>query len=223
MNHYIDSTKDKGKEDIPALPEAYHKARKQYGFFSALLMAWELIGIKVVQGKALMFFNIEFERFHLMPLVLLSLIVYFGFRITIEWMQADVMRTKEKLTQMDFWVSHLIAASSVGILIISELRIAQKIKNSANSVWEILIAFTIGLIIAFLFAKLLESLKTLQMKYRVAGIILSAVILLVGLAGALWVLSNWGILTVVTLLSFFLGALIATGKILFSKMVQSEK
>ncbi len=93
------------------MTDAYHKARKLLGLFGGLLIAWELVGVdlsEIEYAKAL-------KSPQAAPYVLIALILYFGFRLSIEWKLSDPeMRTK-KAAQVDVWVAFAIATTALGL------------------------------------------------------------------------------------------------------------
>jgi hypothetical protein len=109
-------------EQPPALTEAYHKARRSYVLFSALLIAWELIGFEVSEVP-LENVKIAVKSPQAIPAVLIALIVYFALRILQEWSQCDVRRRKDKWALSDFAGANTIAA--VAILIYSIQRVLE--------------------------------------------------------------------------------------------------
>lgn len=98
----------------PPLNDAYHKARRNYGLFSGLLIAWELIGVELdkVPFNNL---NIVLKSPHAVPYVLIVLVLYFAFRISVEWHQSDPQRRKMKASILDFFIAHGIAIAAVGL------------------------------------------------------------------------------------------------------------
>lgn len=132
------------RSEIPGLPVDYSHARRAYGLTSALLMAWELIGLELGQTP--------FENFKLTlkspqagPYVLIVLIIYFGFRTTIEWYQADPRRRALLASRVDFTAAHIIAAAALmlyGIQTLAKVQIANTF--SADRV----VSFSSGMVIA---------------------------------------------------------------------------
>jgi hypothetical protein len=114
------------EEEPPELSEAYQKAHKQYGFYAALLIAWELVGIDVKETP-LQNVNVILKSPQALPWVLIALVLYFGFKFTIEWGQCSKDRTKKTISKIDFWVAHGIAILSLVLYVsqtISHLQVA---------------------------------------------------------------------------------------------------
>lgn len=122
---------NEGHIEIPPLSEAYQKARRNYGFFSAILAAWELIGVNIIEiqaGAA----KVTFKSPHAVPYILIVLVLYFSFRITNEWLQCHPMRRSNKASIFDFRVAHLLGATSIiiyGLQVFLELQIADTIAS----------------------------------------------------------------------------------------------
>jgi hypothetical protein len=100
--------------DIPVLGSAYNHARKAYGVTSALLMAWELIGVELAAAPVENL-KLTLKSPQAAPYVLIVLIVYFGFRMVIEWYQTDPRRRQMRASKVDFVVAHCIAGASLAL------------------------------------------------------------------------------------------------------------
>lgn len=103
-----------------SLTEAYQKARKQYALFSGLLVAWELVGIELTKAP-LANFNITLKSPQAAPYVLIALVLYFAFRITIEWLQCDRSRRTLRVSLIDFTVSHVLAVAALALYVAQRL------------------------------------------------------------------------------------------------------
>jgi cation transporter-like permease len=100
--------------DIPALGNAYNHARKAYGLTSALLMAWELIGVEL-EATPVESLKLTLKSPQAAPYVLIVLVIYFGFRMTIEWYQTDARRRQLRASKVDLAVAHCIAGASLAL------------------------------------------------------------------------------------------------------------
>jgi len=104
------------KRDHPALSPEYHKARKQLMLWTAILLAWELIGVDLAKIEAAggnigaLITGIRSPQ--AIPWVLLLLVAYFLFKTTIEWMQSNQLRREMKVARTDFFSAILFAAIS---------------------------------------------------------------------------------------------------------------
>jgi hypothetical protein len=98
--------------EIPALSEHYAHSRRAYAGISALLIAWELIGVEL-ETKPIENFKITIKSPQAAPYVLIVLILYFAFRTTNEWLHIDVRRRRLFPARLDFMVAHIIAATAL--------------------------------------------------------------------------------------------------------------
>jgi hypothetical protein len=96
-------------DSVPHLTEAYQKTRRSYGFFAALLVAWELIGFDV-ESVPLSNVNIQIKSPEAIPIVLMVLIIYFGIRSLQEWLQCDGRRRVHVWALSDYALASGIAA-----------------------------------------------------------------------------------------------------------------
>jgi cation transport ATPase len=116
--------------DVPEFGKAYEYARQAYGLSSGLLIAWELIGIKF-SDTPLENLHVTLQSPQAIPYVLIALVAYFAFRITVEWYQTDQRRRQLLASKFDFWVAHAIAVTSLllyGIQALLQFQLANKIK-----------------------------------------------------------------------------------------------
>lgn len=137
----------------PHFGSAYDKARKAYGLTSGLLLAWELIGIEF-PGAPLENVKIILKSPQAVPYVLIALVVYFAFRITIEWYQSEPSRRSLWASRVDFAVAHLIGTAALLLYAVQALlhvQVANKIPGLQIFNFFIACAFgglTVGLILA---------------------------------------------------------------------------
>ena len=101
--------------ETPGMPEPYHKARRQLGLYSALLLAWEYIGIKVGDEIETPGFKtkVAVNNPEVIPVLLFILVLYFTFRITIEWFQCSQSQRENRVTLIDVVVSYLLALVAI--------------------------------------------------------------------------------------------------------------
>ena len=99
---------------LPPVTDAYRKAHKNYVLAGALLGSWQLIGISIdTKGK----WGITLKSPAAVPLILFALVVYFGYKMTVEWLQCDEGRRMHTVALLDFKIAHGIALSAVIIAI----------------------------------------------------------------------------------------------------------
>lgn len=94
----------------PALTEGFQKARKAYGVAAGLLLAWELVGITLSGSDR---WPATLETPEAAPFVLAALVVYFGIRVSLEWLQCHPERRKRLAARTDFTLSHIIGVASL--------------------------------------------------------------------------------------------------------------
>ena len=104
-------------ETVPEFSESYAKAHKAYGLASALLLAWELVGVDFGPSP-FESLRITLKSPEAVPYVIVALVVYFGFRITVEWFQSDSRRRAAPASKIDFAVAHLIGICSLTLFAI---------------------------------------------------------------------------------------------------------
>jgi hypothetical protein len=99
-----------------AFSATFDKARKSYGFATALLLAWALIGIDL-QPDVLSNYKLTLKSPQAAPWVLVAAVLYFGFRLTIEWFQTNPARRKMLASRTDFYTAHLLGVLAVSVFL----------------------------------------------------------------------------------------------------------
>lgn len=97
---------------IPLLSEGYNKAHRAYMVVSALLLAWELVGI-TVEKQPLKNYNISLKSPEAFPLILVVLVLYFMFKITVEWHLIDENKRASVPAGIDFYSAQTIGVVSL--------------------------------------------------------------------------------------------------------------
>jgi hypothetical protein len=100
------------------MSDQYHKARKQYALFSGIVIVWVLVGIRVNTENPIESVGVSLLSPEAIPVMLLTILVYFAYRTTIEWFQCDTDRRNTTASKIDFSMAHLIGASAFGIYIV---------------------------------------------------------------------------------------------------------
>ena len=100
--------------DVPHLTESWHNARKSYGLFAGLLIAWALIGLEVTEAP-LDNVNVKLLTPDAIPLVLVVMVLYFAGRASIEWHQCDQRRRVMLASRMDCYLAHGVAGSALAV------------------------------------------------------------------------------------------------------------
>lgn len=127
-------------QNIPALSDTYHKARRSYGFFAGLFLAWELVGVSFGE-KPFGSYNVTLKSSEAVPYVLFLLLLYFAFRTTIEWFQCDTERRSTAVSRIDFWSSHSIALLSLIVFFIQIYTGEQIAVNIYSAIGLVMILF----------------------------------------------------------------------------------
>lgn len=134
------------------LTSEYHKARRQLLLWSGVLFAWELIGIdltKVVDdGSNIGTIIKSITTPQAIPWVILILIAYFGFRMSIEWYHCDPDRRHMLVSKVDVRVSTGIAVLSYALYfyqLFAETQLAQQ-AISDDPTFELVIAAVISML-----------------------------------------------------------------------------
>jgi putative effector of murein hydrolase LrgA (UPF0299 family) len=97
---------------IPPVTPAYQKAHKSYLAVSSLLGSWQLIGITVDTKEK---WGITLKSPTAIPLILFILVMYFAYKMTIEWKQCDDGRRAHPMAKLDFFVAHILGALAISI------------------------------------------------------------------------------------------------------------
>lgn len=105
-------------KEIPELTDAYRKAHKSYVLASGLLASWELIGITIQTKEK---WGIELKSPAAVPLILFTLVIYSGYKTTIEWWQCNPDRKKHPAAKWDYRIAHTIASAAIVISFIQYL------------------------------------------------------------------------------------------------------
>lgn len=103
----------------PPLSDHYHQARKQYSLVSGILLAYVLVGIKLPDnGKIIPSAEVALKTPDALPLIFIALLVYFSYRLTIEWNQCSEQRCALLASRIDFYVAHALGILAVAAYLI---------------------------------------------------------------------------------------------------------
>ena len=117
----------------PEFGTPYDKARKGYSLASALLLAWEPIGIEI-SPEPFDGLHVTFKSPSAAPYILIAVVLYFGFRLTVEWYQAEPARRQRVASRADFFVAHALAVAAISLYVVQALlhvQVANKIPLAA--------------------------------------------------------------------------------------------
>ncbi len=97
----------------PPLSDQYHNARNRYAFLSALLLSWNFLGVQIDIKSLFSNISVSLPTPDKVPILLTGLVLYFAYRICIEWNQCDGTRRSYMSSQVDFAITHLIGFASI--------------------------------------------------------------------------------------------------------------
>lgn len=130
-------------KSIPDLSEHFYKSRNSLLLFSGLLIAWELIGISLEEAST-SGLKVNIKNVDAIPYVILLLVIYFSYRLIVEWFQSDEGRRSLKQSRIDFYISLAIPVLAILLFFI------QKIFGvSVFEKFQFYILFPIAIIFAF--------------------------------------------------------------------------
>ena len=99
-----------------ALSSEYHKARKQVMLWAGILLAWALVGVDLAKAEAtggnIGAIITAIKSPQAIPWVLVILVAYFLFKVTVEWYQCSEARRGIRVARVDFlsaWIVALMA------------------------------------------------------------------------------------------------------------------
>lgn len=103
----------------PPLSYQYHQARKQYSLVSGILLAYVLVGIQLPEsGKIIPSAEVALKTPDALPLIFITLLVYFAYRLTIEWNQCNEQRCAFLAARIDFYGAHALGVVAVAAYLI---------------------------------------------------------------------------------------------------------
>lgn len=110
-------------KEVPHLSQEYYKARKSYNLFAGLLFLWGLVGIDIINiptptPSNIMNLNFKLKSPDALPYVLIVVLLFYAYRVSIEWYQSDVDRRKLNQSKVDFYISHILAVTSIFIYLL---------------------------------------------------------------------------------------------------------
>lgn len=101
----------------PFLTSEFHKARRQLMLFSALLLAWELIGIDLDPEQPLPYLNVKLRSPEVAPWIFIVLMGYFSARVAIEWFKSPADRRQHPASKADIALCISIVLLSIIVFV----------------------------------------------------------------------------------------------------------
>lgn len=208
----------------PEMPNAYHRARRQLCLFSAILIFWEYVGIKLGEKVAepptttmpLVGIKVRLENPEVIPVIMIVIVLYFTFRLTIEWQQIAPKRKLQTASWIDLIASYAIAVFALLIYVLQSifhLRIADFLTPDAFT--AILFGSLIGLIIT---SSILmpNRTKTNIIKTILLWLLITFMLVMLYLQ---FTIPKGKILTTVNIVFFISGFIISAATCLFIKKI----
>jgi hypothetical protein len=121
------------------LTNPYYRAHKAYAFFAGLLLAWAFVGIEI-QNPPIESVNFTLNSPEAVPYVLAVLIVYFGFRLTIEWFQSPSAARKKLSARIDLFIAHFLGVASI-LLFVVQLLFEFQIATASSALYAVPLFF----------------------------------------------------------------------------------
>ena len=132
-------TESKPEREPRALSTEYHKARKQLMLWAGILFIWELVGIdlekaKEAGGNAGAIIG-AIKSPQAVPWTLLILVLYFAFKLRLEWGQCNRARRDVRESKLDYLSAFVVAGAAVVLYIgqtISHIQFANAVQGSSG-------------------------------------------------------------------------------------------
>ncbi len=175
--------------------------------FAGLLLAWELVGIRLTE-EPLTNFKLMLKSPEAAPFVLIALVTYFSFRITVEWLQCDLGRRALKVAKIDFAMAHTLAVVSIGLYGLQRTADFQVAEAIAGTYLGQFAAGFLAAVVATMLWQVLQGSRYLTRLPRVASRLLLAVLVIVICGGGYVILTRDPGAFLMTLGWVFIGFLI---------------
>jgi hypothetical protein len=196
------------------LTPEYHKAHKQAVLWSGILLVWELVGVDLDRLKAVggnggaLVESLKSPK--AVPWALLILVIYFLFKVTVEWYQCNQLRRSSRFSRADFFSAWIISLLAIGLYALQTIARTQLADHFQRSWLALIFAALLTLFSLFLLVGtrqyfLVTTQNTPKLGFRLMRYPTAGVTLLVGellCAIAYWKLTAIG--TVIGLLLFLL-------------------
>jgi hypothetical protein len=123
----------------------YDKVRRSYGIAAALLLSWSLIGIDL-QADVLSNYKITLKSPQAAPYVLIAGVVYFAFRLIVEWHQTNPVRRSMLASRVDYRVAHSLGCASIVLFAVQRISKMQ-VANLGPTEFLPVLTFTSGSVV----------------------------------------------------------------------------
>lgn len=142
----------------PHFTEPYYRARKSISLYSGLLLAYELIGFEIGE-QPFSSFNIKILSPLGIPIVLIALILFYGFRYILEWQLCTEESRSNKYSKWDYRVTIGIASISVSVFLIQRILESQILSSYSNVL--------VGILTGAIFKISLDLINRLKRRNRI--------------------------------------------------------
>jgi hypothetical protein len=179
--------------DPRALSTEYHKARKQLMLWAAILFIWELVGIDLDKAKeaggnaGAIIGAIKSPR--AVPWALLILVLYFSFKLRVEWRQCNETRRRVREAKQDYYSAFTVAGAACALYFyqaISRVQLADRLPSGGSGLNELMLLlvvnYTLG--VQFLLAvrrwrstkEHIHWLKTIEFVFAIASVVAATIL-----------------------------------------------
>ena len=164
------------------LTDAYRKARRMLTALSAILLAWEYVGITIVSEAQIpgSGAKITVKNPEVAPTVILLFVVYFSVRLYIEWKLCPGRAWNLAVCRVDVTLAYSLATIGVGVYVLQQIpgfRVADYLTQAAM----------VGLVIGTLaglrtYSYVISFVGRGRMSFKIKRMIVPLLSVLVGLA-----------------------------------------
>lgn len=102
------------------LADSFKSSRRTLNLLSGLLLIWEFVGVTVGEVP-FENFNFNISNPEMAPIILLVLIVFQGYRMTLEWYQCNLQARQSLAARLDFYSSLAVAIISISVFAIQSI------------------------------------------------------------------------------------------------------
>jgi len=162
------------KEEPNELSAFYHAARRSYAFHSALLILWKIA--KIIPSDIL---NVKLPDIKALPYVLVSLVVYFAFKTTIEWRQSNQQRRNMIPSKMDFAFAHFLGIAAFTFFIFIIDTSASYYETTTQLLFPLITSVALVCIVSSIISICEKIGKSIM--WNIVIIILSTIFIIIGL------------------------------------------
>lgn len=124
------------------LTDSYHLARRNLTLAAGVLLAWSVVGLDLVGAPKIEDAVLKVRKPELLPWVLAALVVFFLYRMVLEFLECDPERTRRTAPRVDAWGAGTLAVIS---LVSTQY---QRLSHWVVYYWQLIGLQVVGLIAA---------------------------------------------------------------------------